>query len=101
MSPRRVVTGIVVALAWLVGCAHDAKPTGTGPSPMDPSAVCTTDDDCRIESDYCDGCACRALTRAETVPACKGRTVQCLVDPCQRKRAACLVGTCTTAPAAP
>jgi hypothetical protein len=98
MLLRGAALGILLGLALLTGCAHDAKPAAASPPPG--PAACLTDDDCRVESDYCGGCACRALTKGETVPACTGTTVQCLVDPCRAKRAACLVGTCTTAAAA-
>ncbi len=59
------------------------------------SGHCTVDADCRLVSNYCEGCNCLALTRDDQDPACgSGKMVACLVDPCQTKRAVCATGTC-------
>lgn len=52
------------------------------------------DADCRLFSDYCTGCDCRALAPGASDPKCKGPGVRCIADPCGRKRAACMEGTC-------
>src|SRR4051812_44753792 len=57
-------------------------------------ALCAKDGECRLFSDYCGGCACRALSAGEAEPTCKGTIVQCLVDPCQGKQATCSGGAC-------
>ena len=57
-------------------------------------ATCRQDADCRLFSDYCTGCDCRALAREEKDPGCSGPGVRCLVDPCQNKAAACQGGKC-------
>ena len=80
-----------VMAAILSACASSGS---TGPG----QPRCASDAECRLFSDYCDGCACRALAPGEAEPTCKGTTVQCLVDPCQGKRAACAAGACTIAP---
>lgn len=59
--------------------------------------VCRVDADCRLVSDYCKGCDCRALGLGEVAPACDGGGVQCLVDPCQRKTAVCAARRCVAA----
>ena len=66
----------------------------------DPTS-CRTDADCRLFSDYCTGCDCRALPTGAPDPACPGPGVQCLVDPCQQKRAMCMNGACVAAGASP
>jgi hypothetical protein len=60
-------------------------------------ATCANDGDCRLFSDYCTGCDCRALARKDSDPTCAGPGVRCLVDPCQRKKAACQKGRCVVA----
>ena len=59
-----------------------------------PNAACRSDADCRLFSDYCTGCDCRALASNAPDPTCPGPGVQCLVDPCEGKRAACKQGAC-------
>jgi hypothetical protein len=68
-------------------CYGECRPAGAG-------GACTSDDDCRLEADYCTGCDCRSLAKGETVPKCPGPGVQCLVDPCERLTARCLNGKC-------
>jgi hypothetical protein len=75
------------------------SPADAGPGPTEPGA-CVKDTDCRLFSDYCTGCDCRALSRAERDPTCSGPGVRCLVDPCQRKTAACVKGRCVASPQA-
>jgi len=61
------------------------------------AASCHADADCRLFSDYCSGCDCRALPNGSPDPTCSGPGVQCLVDPCQRKSAVCTNGACVVA----
>ena len=63
----------------------DAGATGT---------ACKADGDCRLFSDYCTGCDCRALGANEKNPICSGPGVRCIRDPCDDKRAACQGGRC-------
>ena len=79
------------ALAALLSACASSGSTGPGPR-------CASDGECRLFSDYCAGCACRALAAGEAEPTCSGKIVQCLVDPCQGKRAVCAAGACTLAP---
>jgi hypothetical protein len=79
-------------LLFLAACAS----SGTASPPAAPR--CSTDADCRLYSDYCGGCACRALDKTAADPACSGTTVQCLMDPCRGKSAVCAAGACTLAP---
>ena len=60
--------------------------------PTDPE--CKVDADCRLFSDYCDGCNCVALGVNEPAPICTGDVVQCLVDPCRELEARCEYGSC-------
>lgn len=62
-----------------------------------PAAGCTTDADCRTFSNYCDGCACAALSSGESDPTCSGTTVACFADPCMNMDAVCdtATGACT------
>ena len=55
---------------------------------------CKTDADCRLFSDYCEGCNCLALGRKEPDPVCDGQLVQCLLDPCRGLQAVCTYGSC-------
>ena len=63
----------------------------------DPPSACRADADCRLFSDYCTGCDCRALAPGVPDPTCPGPGVQCLVDPCQGKSAVCKQGACSVA----
>jgi len=47
----------------------------------EPSA-CRKDSDCRLFSDYCTGCDCRALEDSDDEPACGLPGVRCFADPC-------------------
>lgn len=58
------------------------------------SGVCGADADCRVTSDYCTGCNCRALGPKQELPACAGPGVRCLADPCMAKVAVCKFGHC-------
>jgi hypothetical protein len=86
----------LVTVTLLAACARDVVQhrEDSGGATLPAQARCTTDADCRLVSDYCDGCACRALAASEQPPKCQGTTVQCFVDPCQRHRAACQSGAC-------
>jgi hypothetical protein len=86
--------GVLVRIAALAAALVAACASSSSSTPP-PAPRCTTDADCRLYSDYCDGCACRALDRAAADPKCGGTMVQCLVDPCQGKHAACTGGACT------
>jgi hypothetical protein len=62
-----------------------------------PPATCRTAADCRLFSDYCTGCDCRALATGAADPTCNGPGVQCLIDPCDGKSAVCTRGACVVA----
>jgi Stigma-specific protein, Stig1 len=53
------------------------------------STVCRRDSDCRLFSDYCEGCNCRALLATQPDPPCDGQIYNCLVDPCRGHVAVC------------
>lgn len=55
---------------------------------------CASDADCRLFSDYCTGCDCRALRTVEVDPVCEGPGVRCFADPCGGKTAVCEQGAC-------
>jgi hypothetical protein len=57
-------------------------------------AVCASDADCVLVSDYCTGCDCRALGKGEAAPSCPGPGVRCFSDPCGGKAAVCAAGRC-------
>jgi hypothetical protein len=78
--------------AAAAGTGGAPAPTGTGGSTA--TAACSADADCRLFSDYCTGCDCRALARGEADPTCAGPGVRCLVEPCRDKKAACEKGRC-------
>jgi hypothetical protein len=64
-------------------------------APRAPSTTtCRTNADCRLFSDYCTGCDCRALPNGAPDPTCSGPGVQCFVDPCDGKTAVCTRGAC-------
>ena len=74
-------------------CVSKVHPT---PGP----GLCQTDSDCRIYSDYCGGCNCRAvIPNAGAALPCTETAVQCLVDPCGQKMAVCVNGQCGVADA--
>src|SRR5688572_3441595 len=56
---------------------------------------CTTNADCRRESNYCGGCNCLALATGESAPTCSN-PVNCFADPCSvtSAQAACVGGQC-------
>jgi hypothetical protein len=54
---------------------------------------CVTDADCRLFSDYCTGCDCRALSVDEPDPTCEGPGVRCFADPCLGHAAVCDTAT--------
>ena len=62
---------------------------------------CATDADCRLFSDYCTGCDCRALSTSQPNPTCSGPGVQCFADPCMNQVALCKAGACVVAAAPP
>ncbi len=55
---------------------------------------CATDADCRLFSDYCTGCDCRALSTSAPDPVCSGPGVRCFADPCLNHAAVCQGGSC-------
>jgi hypothetical protein len=59
-----------------------------------PEVECRSDKECRLFSNYCEGCACVALSTQEVDPVCKGDIVACLVDPCRNAEAQCVAGQC-------
>lgn len=86
-----------------VGCDVVRCPKGTvceesceGPRcvPTYPKPECVKDSDCRLFSDYCEGCNCVALGIGEPNPECSGTIVQCLIDPCLNVKAHCEYGSC-------
>jgi hypothetical protein len=68
--------------------------------PVPPPAECASDKDCRLFSNYCDGCECLALSVSEPNPICKGDIVACFVDPCRGAEASCVAGQCVLGGAA-
>lgn len=64
------------------------------------TAECRSDADCRLFSDYCEGCNCVALGTGESDPVCKGNPVACFVDPCLNLKARCEFGSCVAGAAA-
>jgi hypothetical protein len=60
--------------------------------------TCRTNTDCRLFSDYCTGCDCRALGAGEVDPVCSGPGVRCFADPCLKQNAVCQAGRCAVAP---
>src|SRR5262245_47296325 len=44
--------------------------------------ACRQDSDCRPFDNYCDGCACQAISIHNPNPVCTGATVQCFAQPC-------------------
>jgi hypothetical protein len=73
-----------------------SEPDG-GSHPTGPS--CKQDSDCRLFSDYCTGCDCRALLKTDKDPLCSGPGVRCLADPCRDHSAVCREGKCAAATA--
>jgi hypothetical protein len=61
---------------------------------------CSSDKDCRLFSNYCDGCECLALSSGEVNPVCGGQIVACFVDPCRGAEARCVRGQCVLGGAA-
>jgi hypothetical protein len=86
---------VFVRCAALIATLVAAACASSGGSSVPSAPRCSTDADCRLYSDYCDGCACRALDRAAVDPKCGGTIVQCLVDPCRGKQAVCAAAACT------
>jgi hypothetical protein len=92
-----------VAVIVMAACGG-SKPAPTPPSNGSGSATeqpveqtpgaCASDEDCRLFSDYCTGCDCRALAKGEADPTCDGPGVRCIADPCMNKAATCQNGAC-------
>jgi hypothetical protein len=59
-----------------------------------PKLECASDKECRLFSNYCEGCQCMALSIYETNPVCNGDIVACFVDPCRGAEAQCVKGQC-------
>jgi hypothetical protein len=76
------------------GFAWSNSTCGCVPLPP-PPGPCQSDAECFLVDDYCEGCNCRALTAAQTLPACETELYQCLQAPCAGQRAACMGGMCT------
>jgi hypothetical protein len=55
---------------------------------------CTVDNDCRLFDDYCTGCDCRGLNKADPNPVCNTPGVMCIRQPCGLKVALCRNGRC-------
>ena len=62
--------------------------------PNPPKGECSSDKECRLFSNYCEGCQCQALSIYETNPVCNGDIVACFVDPCRGAEAQCVKGQC-------
>ena len=69
-----------------------AKPIDATTS--DGSAPCKTDKDCRLYSQYCDGCLCLPLKAWDPDPVCTTTIVNCIADPCMTKAPRCQSGVC-------
>lgn len=65
--------------------------------PTPPKPECRSDKECRLFSNYCEGCQCMALSIYETNPVCNGDIVACFVDPCRGADAQCVKGQCVLA----
>ncbi len=65
-----------------------------------PAATCQRDADCRLFSDTCTGCDCRAIPTSAEAPLCSGPGVRCFADPCEKHKAVCRAGRCSTVAAA-
>jgi hypothetical protein len=65
-----------------------------------PTTECASDKECRLFSNYCEGCECLALSASEPNPICKGDIVACFVDPCRSAEASCVRGQCVLGGAA-
>jgi hypothetical protein len=68
--------------------------------PVPPRPECSSDKECRLFSNYCEGCACLALASGEVDPVCNGNLVACFVDPCRNQEARCIRGQCVLGGAA-
>ena len=79
-------------------CVDRPAEGAAAPPPAEPAAVaparCKADADCVTFSDYCTGCDCRALGKAQAAPGCSGPGVRCLRDPCADATARCKGGIC-------
>jgi hypothetical protein len=78
-------------------CVDPCVAQGGCPIDAAPSPECVTNADCRLFSDYCTGCDCRALARGQADPECPGPGVSCLRDPCEGEAAECRQGLCIVA----
>jgi hypothetical protein len=69
--------------------------TPSGPRCVPTNAECSSDEECRLEDNYCGGCNCLALDDSESGPTCRD-PVQCFAAPCavQTGVAACVDGQC-------
>jgi hypothetical protein len=93
------------------GCRADCPPGPPGPACPDSDCKivcapghCAADSDCRLESNYCGGCNCEALTQDQKGTTCHpDDIVNCFADPCLFKVAACdqATGRCIEVPAPP
>jgi hypothetical protein len=88
-------------------CRADPLPcsdAGTHPidaTTSDGSAPCKTDKDCRLYSQYCDGCLCLPLKAWDPEPVCTTTIVNCLADPCMAKAPRCQDGVCVAGAKSP
>ena len=100
-TPRPAVTSLPTSTATPTPCLDNAlcirgfhwSPTECRCVP-DPGS-CAADSDCRLFSDTCNGCHCRALSNTDPDPACSGRGMRCRSDPCMNRTASCANGQCT------
>jgi hypothetical protein len=93
-----------ISLVLVLACSGSSKPAPNPPTngsetepPVDQApapGACTADEDCRLFSDYCTGCDCRALAKGDPDPTCDGPGVRCVADPCMTQAAACQNGAC-------
>ena len=84
-------TGCTVIALCVEGYVWDDKSCSCVPA----GGTCTTDADCTLMDDYCDGCNCLALGPGQTLPACQGTIVNCFAQPCMNRTAVCLSGKCS------
>ena len=75
--------------------------SGSGGSGSPAPKPCSTDAACKVQSDTCTGCDCRATLAGESLPVCPGPGGRCFADPCMNKKAACQKGRCVVVDALP
>jgi hypothetical protein len=73
-------------------------PVGGDEDDVGSGGKCETDADCRLVSDYCGGCNCRALSAHGRLPVCTRARVACYANPCKQGLARCENGMCRLGP---